>query len=67
VKPDDSHIDEMREAVRGDFERSRRSSVLSQQLAGDVQAESEPELDEARHDGPVATAEPPRRFRLWRR
>jgi hypothetical protein len=62
VKPDDSHIDEMREAVRGDFERSRRSSVLSQQLAGEAQADPEP-----RYDEPVATAEPPRRFRLWRR
>jgi hypothetical protein len=62
VKPDDSHIDEMREAVRGDFERSRRSSVLSQQLAGDAPVEPEAPVDE-----PVATAEPPRRFRLWRK
>jgi hypothetical protein len=67
VKPDDSHIDEMREAVRGDFERSRRSSVLSQQLAGDAQADPEPQIEETPHDEAVATAEPARRFRLWRR
>lgn len=67
MKPDDSHIDEMREAVRGDFERSRRSSVLSQQLAGEAQAEPEPQLDGAQLEEPVATADPSRRFRLWRR
>jgi hypothetical protein len=60
AKPDDSHIDEMREAVRGDFERSRRSSVLSQQLAGEAQEASEPPSQDA------APAEP-RRFRLWRK
>lgn len=62
MKPDDSHIDEMREAVRGDFERSRRSSVLSQQLAGETPPGPEPSQDDAT---PVELE--PRRFRLWRR
>ena len=60
MKPDDSHIDEMREAVRGDFERSRRSNVLSQQLAGEAQDVPEPSHEDA---APLE----PKRFRLWRR
>lgn len=60
MKPDDSHIDEMREAVRGDFERSRRSSVLSQQLAGQAPEAPEP----PREDAPPVEQ---RRLRLWRR
>jgi hypothetical protein len=60
MKPDDSHIDEMREAVRGDFERSRRSNVLSQQLAGEAQDAPESPPEDA---APVE----PRRFRLWRK
>jgi hypothetical protein len=59
TKPDDSHIDEMREALRGDRERSRRSSVVSQQLAG----------DDERDDQEPAEPAPsrPSRFLFWRR
>ena len=61
TKPDDSHIDEMREAVRGDFERSRRSHVLSQQLNGDEPGAPEPPSEEE------TPAPAPRRFLFWRK
>jgi hypothetical protein len=60
TKPEDSHIDEMREALRGDFERSRRSHVLSQQLNGEEPSAPEPPSEE-----PAAPA--PRRFLFWRK
>jgi hypothetical protein len=59
TKPDDSHIDEMREALRGDRERSRRSSVVSQQLAGDEQRDDPGPAERA----PSALW----RFLFWRR
>jgi hypothetical protein len=60
TKPDDSHIDEMREAIRGDFERSRRSPVVSQQLAAEEPSAPEPPGDEQ-------AAPARRRLLFWRR
>jgi hypothetical protein len=61
-KPDDSHIDEMREALRGDRERSRRSSVVSQQLSGDDKPDDQPAAETAAAERSPA----PKRRRFWR-